>query len=293
MERRIASVKNTRKITRAMKLVSTAKLTRAQEAVTRSRDYSSALGTLLQQLSAGVDLSTVSHPLMQPREEIRNIRIVVVGASKGLCGAYNTNLNKRTDALIRQFRKDYPQAVIDGVLVGKKPAEFFRRVKHSYSKSYEKLPENPNLWPIQEVCEDLEKDYSAEKIDLVYLVYTRFKSIMTQQVMAEKLLPFAVETEAGKGDAAASSSVTKFEPSAAKVFEALIPRLMGVKIRQACLDAKASEHANRMTAMDSATKNAGELIDDLTLTYNRLRQSGITAELLDIVGGAEAVSQGE
>lgn len=296
---RLTSVKNTRQITRAMKLVSAAKLTRAQEAVTKSRGYSGALAAMLQRLVAEVDLSDIEHPLMQPHESVKNVRVVVVGGGRGLCGAFNSNVNKQIVALYKRIRTEHPNAEISATILGRKPAEFCRREGLSYVKSYEALPENPNAWPLEEVTEEIENAYAAGAIDQVYLVYTSFRSVMTQVVQSELLMPFAVnnsianEAAGGKAETTnvAPASVTTFEPSAKEVFSGLIPRLIRVKLRQACLDSKASEHASRMTAMDSATKNAGELIDKLGLLYNRLRQSGITSQLLDIVGGAEAQNQ--
>jgi len=287
IKRRLVSIKNTRQITRAMKLVSAAKLNRAQEAVARSREYSKALSDVMSTLLNEIGTTEVSHPLMKARETVKNIRLVVVGGSRGLCGAYNTNVNKAVEAFLREHKN--ANVTIDGVLVGRKPSEYFRRMKYSYSKSYEKLPDDPNAWPISEISQSLETDYIDQKVDEVHLIFTEFRSIMSQRIKTERLLPFRIDdTEAPKENSA--GGLTIFEPNSDQVFARIIPRLMRMKIQQACLEAKASEHASRMTAMDAATKNAGELREKLQLLHNRLRQSRITSELLDIVGGAEALN---
>lgn len=290
IKRRRNSVSNTRQITRAMKLVSAAKLNRAQEAVTRSREYSNSLAEVMRKLLKEIDPSEINHPLMQSRTEVKKVQILVIGGSRGLCGAYNTNINKAVEAAIRERKAKGLE--LDSILVGKKPAEYYRRVKHEYSVSYEELPENPNLWPIQEISQRVQNDFISGKVDEVILIYTEFKSVMSQRVKVERLLPFGID-ESNTASAEVSeevSSLTIFEPSKREVFSAIIPRLMRMKVQQAALEAKASEHASRMTAMDAATKNAVELSEKLKLLFNRLRQSRITSELLDIVGGAEAVS---
>lgn len=285
IKRRLVSVKNTSQITRAMKLVSAAKLARAQEAVTKSQEYAETLQGLMRTILSQINVEDVEHPLLQKRDHVKKVRLVVVGGSRGLCGAYNTNVNKAVAA----YFADSSDVEIETVIVGKKPAEYYRRVKRTYLQSHEALPEDPNLWPLAEITENLKNDYISGEIDEAYLIFTHFKTVMSQQVRTEKILPFAIE-ESKAEEIPADQGLTIFEPSQEEVFANLIPRLMRVKIQQACLESKASEHASRMTAMDSATKNAGELKDKLQLLHNRLRQSGITGELLDIVGGVEALN---
>jgi F-type H+-transporting ATPase subunit gamma len=308
IKRRLVSVRNTRQITRAMKLVSAAKLNRAQDSTVRSRQYAAALNKMLSDLLGACAGHEIAHPLMQVKASVKRIRIVVVGGSRGLCGGYNTNINRQVDALIKRLMLEQPNAKIETILLGRKPAEYFRRVGLTYSKSYEQLPEDPNKWPIAELCAGLERGYAAEEnaasnsadrtsekngentesFQEAYLVYTKFNSVMTQKATVEKILPFEIPLTSAESS---STGLTIFEPSAETIFSSLIPRLLRVKIQQACLNSVTSEYASRMTAMDSATKNAGEIIDGLKLTYNRLRQSGITKELLDIVGGAEALNE--
>lgn len=292
IKRRLKSVNNTKKITYAMKLVSAAKLRKAQEAVVKSRAYTEELGKLMTSLAAEQAGSDFEHPLMQKRESVKNIRLVVIGGGRGLCGGYNSNVNKKAEAFMREKGAS---ANVEAVIVGKKPAEFFRRIKRTYLESFEKLPEDANVWPIDEICQQLEVDFVSGKFDEAYIIYTKFKSALSINVMCDKILPMSAEVPAGGKAAAvaehaAPSGVTLFEPSAQAVFAAILPRVLRTRVRQAALDSKASEHGSRMTAMDAATKNASELSGQLRLKRNKLRQSGITAELLDIIGGAEAIS---
>ncbi len=290
IKRRLRSVRNTKKITYAMKLVSAAKLRKAQESVTRTREYSNALNDLLAALiaeSGGLDLA---HPLMESRSEVRNICLLVVGGSRGLCGGYNTNVNKMVEATIRELKVKHPAATVKSVLVGKKPAEYYRRVRRDYVESYEQLGEDANTWPVEEITRAIELEFSAGNYDEVYLIFTRFKSAISMVPTCEKLLPLEPNAVTGStSGATAAAGVAKFEPSPAAVYGAIIPRILRTKVRQAALDAKASEQGSRMTAMDAATKNAGELSYSLQLKFNKVRQSRITSELLDILGGAEAL----
>jgi len=291
IKRRIRSVKNTKKITYAMKLVSAAKLKKAQDAVLSSREYTDAIYGLLADIQQQLDTSTISHPLIETREEIKNVGVLVVGGSRGLCGAYNANLNKKVDLLSKELSQTYPEAKQHYFLLGRKPAEFFRNKKRAYEKSLEDLPEEAIKWPIDEICRELEKSFTAGQLDLVKIVTTRFRSAMSQEVQIEQLLPVeASNLLKAKSQPVSAGGAKLFEPDAEQVFKAIIPRIVRTIVQQAALDAKASEFGSRMVAMDSATKNAGELVDKLTLTHNKLRQSAITAELLDIIGGAEAIS---
>jgi F-type H+-transporting ATPase subunit gamma len=289
IRRRLKSVNNTKKITYAMKLVSAAKLRKTQEAVVRSRAYTDALRAVLSQLQAGSDFT---HPLLEARPQVKKVRVLVLGGARGLSGAFNTNTNRRVDALYQELSAKYPGCEIEGVILGKKPAEYFRRSSKRYRESVEALPEDPGLWPIQDVCQRLEVDFLKGEYDELHVVYTRFKSAISMTAVSDRLLPLSLEAVAGssqKAGAAAAAGVTLFEPNPQRVFDAVIPRIMRATVRQAAFDTKASEHASRMTAMDNATKNASELIHGLTLKRNKLRQTGITNQLLDIVGGAEAL----
>jgi len=288
IRRRLKSVNNTKKITSAMKLVSAAKLRKTQEAVVRSRAYTDSLKGVLAQLQGG---SEFSHPLLEAKQSVKRVRILVLGASRGLCGAFNTNVNRRIESLYRELGEKHPGCEVSSVLFGKKPAEYFRRIGRQYLESVENIADDPHAWPIQDICQKLEIEFIKGEFDELYLVYTRFRSAISQTAVAEKLLPLDREAVAGSAASlsAATSGVTLFEPNPQRVFDAVVPRIVRATVRQAAFDTKASEHASRMTAMDNATKNAKELIHSLTLKRNKLRQSGITSQLLDIVGGAEAL----
>lgn len=288
IRRRLVSVRNTRKITSAMKLVSAAKLRKAQDAVVRSREYTNALNSLLGQLVDAGSLGNFEHPLLQERAKISKIKVIVVGGSRGLCGGYNSNVNKAIEAFVKQ----HEGVQIEWTLVGKKPAEYLRRTKRTYAKSFEELPEDPTLWPIADIANEAVAEFESGAVDQVVLLYTRFKSALSMKVVVDKLLPLSTSDilegrDEGEGAGAGS---TKFEPSVQEIFAAALPRIVRTKVLQSGLDAKASEHSSRMTAMEAATKNADDLGRKLQLTYNKVRQSGITSELLDIIGGAEAIN---
>jgi F-type H+-transporting ATPase subunit gamma len=288
IRRRLKSVNNTKKITYAMKLVSAAKLRKTQEAVARSRAYTDALKGVLAQLQAG---SEFSHPLLEAKPEVKKIRVLVLGGARGLCGAFNTNVNRQVEIFFRE--KGEKGAIdINATILGKKPAEYFRRVGKPYVEAIEILPDDPTAWPTDDVCQRLEVEFLRGDFDELYLLYTRFRSAISMKATVERLFPLdrealVVAQPAAVGGAAIGN--TLFEPSPQLVFDAVVPRIVRAMVRQAALDTKASEHASRMTAMDNATKNAKDLIHGLTLKRNKLRQTGITSQLLDIVGGAEAL----
>lgn len=288
IRRRLKSVKNTKKITSAMKLVAAAKLRKTQDAVVRSRAYTDALKGVLAQLQGGSDFS---HPLLEARPTVKRIRVLVLGANRGLCGGFNTNTNRKVEALYRELTQKHPGCEVSTMILGKKPAEYFRRSGREYLDAQESLPDDPTYWPTQEVCQRLEVDFLKGEFDELYVVYTRFRSAISTVATAERLIPLDKEALAtsGSSSAASASGVTLFEPNPERVFDAVVPRIVRAIVRQAAFDTKASEHASRMTAMENATKNASELIHSLTLKFNKLRQTGITNQLLDIVGGAEAL----
>lgn len=283
---RLKSVENTRKITRAMKLVSAAKLKKAQDAVTSARDYNEALAALLRDLLPEVNGLDFEHPLMKSSAVVKRVRFLVVGGSRGLCGSFNTRINKEIDAVVNEYQAR--GATVDLHILGKKSDEYARRRSYKTAKSVAGLAEDALLWPIDEICDEISAAFTSNEIDEVHLIYTKFKSAISSVVMREKLLPMEAEIEGVAPGVVGRSGITRFEPSAKAVFSAMLPRILRTKVRQAALDSKASEHGSRMTAMDSATKNAQELIRNLTRLRNRMRQAGITGELLDIIGGAAA-----
>ena len=287
IRRRLKSVKNTKKITSAMKLVAAAKLRKTQEAVVRSRAYTDALKGVLSQLQGG---SEFSHPLLEARPTVKRVRVLVLGANRGLCGGFNTNVNRKVDALYKELAAKHPGCEISTTILGKKPAEHYRRIGRAYLDAQENISDDPTNWPTQEVCQELEVAFLKGQFDELYVIYTRFRSAISMIATAERLLPLDKEAlAAANASTDTATGVTLFEPNPQRVFDAVVPRIVRAIVRQAAFDTKASEHASRMTAMDNATKNASELIHSLTLKFNKLRQTGITSQLLDIVGGAEAL----
>jgi F-type H+-transporting ATPase subunit gamma len=286
IRRRIGSVKNTKQITRAMKLVSAAKLRRAQEAAMGGRAFSERLGGVLAQVTADVRES-FSHPLLEKRDEVKHRTAVVIAGERGLCGAFNTNVFKAVIA------KEAPGAAgsgVDIVAVGKRSVAAAKSKNWKLKASFEGLAEDAASWPISEMVDSLVADFISGRSDEVVLYYTKFVSTMTQTVEREVLLPFesGPRLNAAPDGEESELSSAKYDPAPEEILARLIPLVIKTKVTQAALESKASEHASRMSAMDSATRNADELIDKLRLYYNRARQSAITTELIDIVGGAEA-----
>ena len=289
IRRRIGSVKNTKQITRAMKLVSAAKLRRAQEAAENGRSF----GNRLQEVLASVldDLPEgFSHPMLEARAKVKKRRILVIAGERGLCGGYNSNMAKALQAEV-----DSASCELDFVIIGQRGVLAADRYNWKVVDSHVRLPEDVGLWPVSEIGEQLIGAFGAGDCDEVVVFYTKFQSAMTQVVTREVLLPFArIEAASAGGEEIAEAedkqfSKNKYDPSPERIVAQLLPLLLTTKVCQAGTESKASEHAARMTAMDSATRNADELIEKLRLYYNRARQSAITRELIDIVGGAEAL----
>lgn len=283
IRRRISSVKNTKQITRAMKLVSAAKLRRAQDAAQGGRAYGKKLavvvGTLLRDITGDFE-----HPLVSAPREVKRRRVVVISGDRGLCGGYNANIVKAIAAAERAH-----DIQLDFVAIGRRSISAAHRLGWNLVAQFENLGEDAGKWPIEEISSALTEDFAAGKIDEVVVYYTHFVTPMTQRVTREVLLPFQISEGAGETDSPVHSSSVSYSPEPEKILAGLIPVLIRTRLRQAALESKASEHAARMTAMDAATSNANDLIEKLRLFYNRARQTAITRDLIDIVGGAEAL----
>lgn len=282
IRKRIGSVKNTRKITKAMKLVAASKLRRAQERITAARPYAIKMGELLSGLVGRTEGD--AHPLLARRTTGRK-RLVVITADKGLCGAFNSNILRASLAFLRE------QGDVDVtlVVVGKKARDFYRRrqwpVKSELLGFFDRLAYSH----AQEIATDLIRSYLAEDVDEVHLMYNEFRSVAVQRVKRQQLLPIEPEaTEPGQGGVGGDYI---FEPSPDAILAALLPRHVVTQVFRALMESVAGEYGARMTAMESASKNAKEMIEVLTIQYNKARQERITKELLDIVGGAEALRQ--
>lgn len=279
LKRRIRSVKNTMQVTRAMKMISAARLKRAQERIISARPYARQMSAVLRSLAARANPEL--HPLLQVREPKR-VEVVVIAGDRGLCGSFNTNILKTAAALIAQ--KGGSALVVQPI--GRKAADYFRKRKYTVHKERTDVFRNLD-WPVAEsIASGVVDRYVGNEVDAVYVVYNEFKSTMQQSPVVERLLPIeSREIEAG----AAPAEDYIYEPSAQVLFERLLPNHVEVQIFRALLESVAAEHAARMTAMDSATNNAGELIEKLTLNMNRVRQASITTELIEVVSGAQAL----
>ena len=285
MRRRIKSVKNTQQITKAMKMVAAAKLKRAQDRVTAARPYANKMSAVLGNLSSKV-AEEFSHPLLTPRGDEKYL-IVLVTADKGLAGAFNANVIKATQAFINE--NDSKSSAM--IPVGRKGRDFFKRRNIEFRAEYIGLTGtgSVNYSDAAEIGANVINTFTEdETIDKVFLVYTEFKTVLSQKPMIEQLLPIPpitqVETEEG-----AVQAEYLYEQPPAEIFGKLLPKQVVTQIYRAMLESVASEQGSRMTAMDSASKNAGELIDSLTLNMNRIRQAAITKEIIEVVSGAAAL----
>jgi F-type H+-transporting ATPase subunit gamma len=283
IKRKIKSVGNIKKITRAMQMVSAAKLKKVQERLVMLRPYADKIRAFQQGLSSQV--ADLNYPLFQPRPQIRGIGLVVMMADKGLCGSYNTNITR----YLNKFRKDHdaPPRVLP---IGKKAVEYFAKRDDIESvEGYFGLPTEVPFSTIKSITRTVTDWFLKEEVDQVHLLFTRYVNALTFTPGHVQFLPIEPDEEEPEEGTVQLEHHYEFEPDPAGILEKLIPRYIEVTFHRLLLESFASEHAARMNAMRNATDNATELIDDLTLTYNKARQSGITRELLDIVGGAEAL----
>jgi len=289
IRRRIKSVKNTQQITKAMKMVSAAKLKRAQDRVVMARPFANKMGEVLGELASRTD-QDFHHPLLDLRGDQRYL-LVLITADKGLCGGFNTNLTKAAQAFIREN----PDKNIEIMAIGRKGRDFFRSRHATITSEFLGLTGKGRVEFSEalEVAQAIIKEYTEDKeIDKVFLIYNEFKSVLSQRVVLEQLLPVS-RAEAGqeeeKSQQAASLADYIYEQPPEQMFTTLLPRLIQTQIFRALLESVASEQGARMTAMDSASKNASELIDSLTLNMNRIRQAAITNEIIEVVSGAAAL----
>jgi F-type H+-transporting ATPase subunit gamma len=277
---RISSVGSTMQITSAMKMVSAAKLKRAQDAVTQMRPYANKLTELLVNLSSTLDSSEGG--LYSENRELKKVLLVTITSNRGLCGGFNANIIKKAKSLIDGEYKDVETDVIS---IGKKSTEHFEKSGYNVISSHDVLYSDLTFENTSEIAQIIMGSFTNNDYDKIVLLYNQFKNAATQIVMNEQFLPIESpeETEITIGDYI-------FEPNQKDIVEELIPKSLKTQLFKAVLDSHASEHGARMTAMHKATDNAGELKKDLTLQYNKARQAAITGEILEIVGGAEALN---
>lgn len=276
IRRRITSVKNTQQITKAMKMVAAAKLRRAQEAVTSARPFALKIREVLSRVAAAS--GGASHPLLEVRE-VKKTAYVVITADRGLCGGFNANVLRRAATEVKDRNTS------DVVAVGRKSRDFFRRRGFELAASYVGLGENIQFHQAKEIARFVMDKYVAGDFDEVYLVFSEFVNVLTQRPVTVKLLPVETPAEESKGPKVEYI----YEPNAEAVLSELLPTYVESTVFRAMLEAKAGEQGARMTAMDSATKNAKDMINKLTLSLNRARQAAITKEISEIVGGAAAL----
>jgi F-type H+-transporting ATPase subunit gamma len=284
IKQRVISVKNTQKITRAMQMVASVKLRKGRDRILAARPYSEKLAEIARHLTAGIPAS--ASPWLRQRE-VKNIALLVAGSDKGLCGAFNSNVVKKALEFIRA-KGEIPVVL---TILGKKPAEALRRRHVSIGDKYVDVMQNPAYSHASAVGAKLLNAFSDGVVDEVYAAYNEFKSSSSQKTVVEKLLP--IEPSAEDASSGASGGAHKasylFEPSAEETFGVLIPGYFTGQIWKIMLESYAAQQAASMTTMYAATKNAEKLIGSLTLYYNKVRQSIITKELLEIVAGAEAL----
>ena len=280
LRRRIKSVKNTQQITKAMKMVSAAKLRRAQQKVLAARPYASLLTEMLGSVlsNQSEDSSALSHPLLARREEKR-ILLLLLSGDKGLCGAFNSNALKAS----QRFLGEHSDASIEFELIGRRGADFYRRRDVSVAGEWINVFADVDFNVAQEISGKVMERFVAAEIDAVYLIFNEFKNVMTQTIVVSRLLPVKMPDSDG------GSREYIYEQKPEEIFRTLLPKYVETNIYQAMVESGAAEHAARMTAMESATRNAEEMIDKLTLHLNRVRQASITNELIEVVSGAQAL----
>lgn len=281
IKKRIGSVKNTRQITKAMKMVSAAKLRRAQEAVVAARPYADKMQDILSSLALREEAN--AHPLLMERGKRRAL-VVLLTADRGLCGGFNANVSKAAERFIRENEAGFDEYEL--MIIGRKGRDYLKsRPGMNIGKVYEHITGSITYGTAALIGREIVEGYEAEKYDAVYLIYNAFRSAISQIVTTDKLLP-VVPKEVPEGTHVAEYF---YEPNRREVLGQILPKHIEVQIFRGLLESVASEHGARMSSMDSASKNASEMIGKLTLQYNRARQAAITKELMEIISGAEAI----
>lgn len=294
IRQRIRSVKNIAQVTRAMQMVAASKMRRAQEQALASRPYAAKAWEILTHLAKQRGNVELLHPLLTQREQIKQIAIIMITADKGLAGAYNSNLIR----LVTRFMQERGRPDAKLITVGRKGRDFMTRFRRTVIAEFSDLPPRPSSLDIAPIARISLDGFLAGDFDEVYLAYTDFINTLTQEPTIRLLLPIRpgnVESKVMSEMLSSSSTEAPgdyiYEPNPTVLLDTILPRFTELQVYQALLEAMASEHSARMVAMRNATENANDLIGDLTLTYNKIRQDSITKEMLDIAGGAEALAQ--
>jgi F-type H+-transporting ATPase subunit gamma len=281
IRKRIASVRSTQQITKAMKMVAAARLRRAQESILATRPYATKMLEVLNSLAART--SAERHPLLDRREPKR-IEVVVFTSDRGLCGAFNMNLIQRAERFMEEEKGKKEEIALS--FVGRKARDYFRKRKVIMRREYVNFFGKVDYLLASRIGQELVQAYSEDKVDGIYLLYSEFRSAIQQRVILEKILPVTPSSPSAIGAAAVEYL---YEPSESEILDKLLPMYVEVQVYKALLESLASEYGARMTAMENATNNAAEMIERLTLVYNKARQAAITKELIEIVSGAEAL----
>jgi len=284
IQRKIAAVKKTMQITRAMNMVAAAKLRKVQALAENFAPYSNKFAVVLGNIAARIEPDI--HPLLIKREEVKRCQLLLFTADKGLCGNFNSNLINKAEAWLQ--KQEHKGIKCDLIIIGKRGREYFERRDYNIVEKYVNIYGKVNMKFIDQLTEKFIDNFLIEEVDEVYMLYSRFISILRHEPTMVKIIP--IEPPKGKPESSVGGEYL-CEPSPEELLVQLLPKHISVQIMNAFFQNETSEHAARMTAMDNATKNCSEMINDLTLLYNKARQAAITAELMDIVGGAEALKK--
>ena len=282
LRRKIGSIKNTQKITKAMKMVAAAKLKRAQDRILAARPYAKKMAVVLGSLASRANRT--HHPLLRKSETVKRIELLVVTSDRGLCGAFNTNIMRKAVEFVREKQAAGYEVAVS--LIGRKARDFFRRRPWPRRQEWVGVFDRLSYEHALDIGGDIVEQFRQGTFDELYIVYNEFKSAIQQRVVVEKLLPIESLEQEAEGPAIGGYL---FEPDEVDLLKILLPKHIEIQTYHALLESSAAELGARMAAMDGASRNAGELIKKLTLYYNKTRQATITKELMDVVGGAEAL----
>ena len=289
IKRRISSVQNTKKITKAMEMVAAARLRRAAQRIEATRPYAMRMNEFIAGMARYVEVDPAGFPLLAQHDEVRRVAVVTLTADRGLCGAFNSNIVRAAQHLIRSYGAEGVET--DLIVVGKKGAGTFRFQHQAVANSYLGITDKPSFLDAQAIANRLTELYTSGRVDRVVLIFNHFISAIEQRVDEQVVLPIQEEVVAENAPPAAAPRLDfEFEPPAEAILNLLLPSYLQIAVYRALLESTASEHGARMTAMRNASESAGEMIDALTLAMNRARQASITQEILEVVAGADALS---
>lgn len=281
---RIASVSSTQQVTSAMKMVSAAKFRRAQMAILGMRPYATQLNEIIADINVDDGVQTPYHEV----RKVEKVLLVVVTSNKGLCGAFNSNVIKQASARVRYYSEDQQVSQLSVITIGRRASEFFAKTPGMVESSHDELLDKPSFEDVAVLADSIMDQFCEKKFDCVEIVYNQFKNSLTQILTTEQFLPVLPKVSP-KGESKAVQNDYIYEPSKEKILREVIPLTLRSQFYRVILDSLASEHGARMTAMQSATDNATELLRELNVTYNKVRQASITNEIIEIVSGSEAL----